>query len=175
VVAVPLQKKNDVAKYHEAWRGKPAQVALAGEKNFAAFMAALDDGSAIVPEPLDAAWYRAMIAKVIVSKTVEAMIKTKEAKTVFRQGYANIATYTASVVSERLGDRIDFELIWKRQRVSNEFQRLLYDWATEVNRIFEQFAPGRQISEVAKRPEIWSKVRAGTYSAPGGDIPELGG
>lgn len=176
--AIPTRRKlskNDVAKYHEAWRGKPAQVALAGEKNFAAFMAALDDGSAIVPEPLDAAWYRAMIAKVIVAKTLEAMIKTKEAKAVFRQGYANIATYTVSVVSERLGDRIDFEQIWKRQRVSSEFQRLLYDWATEVNRIFEQVAPGRQISEVAKRPEIWPKVRAGTYSAPGADIPELGG
>lgn len=176
--SIPTRRKlskNDVAKYHEAWRGKPAQVALAGEKNFAAFMAALDDGSAIVPEPLDAAWYRAMIAKVIVAKTLEAMIKTREAKAVFRQGYANIATYTVSVVSERLGDRIDFEQIWKRQRVSSEFQRLLYDWATEVNRIFEQVAPGRQISEVAKRPEIWPKVRAGTYSAPGADIPELGG
>lgn len=176
--SIPTRRKlskNDVAKYHEAWRGKPAQVALAGEKNFAAFMAALDDGSAIVPEPLDGAWYRAMIAKVIVAKTLDAMIKTKEAKAVFRQGYANIATYTVSVVSERLGDRIDFEQIWKRQRVSSEFQRLLYDWATEVNRIFEQVAPGRQISEVAKRPEIWPKVRAGTYSAPGADIPELGG
>ncbi|MGC1262044.1 MAG: AIPR family protein [Jannaschia helgolandensis] len=52
--------KNDIAKYHEAWRCKPNQVAMAGEKNFAAFMAALDDDPTIVPSPLDARWYRAM-------------------------------------------------------------------------------------------------------------------
>lgn len=174
--AIPTKRKlskNDVAKYHEAWRCKPAQVALAGEKNFAAFMAALDDDPAIVPDPLDAEWYRAMIAKVILFKTVETMIKTKEAKAVFRQGYGNIATYVVSVVSERLGDRLDFEQIWKRQRLSSEFQRLLYDWAVEVNRVFDQVAPGRQISEVAKRPEVWPRVRAGSYSPPSTNIPEL--
>lgn len=174
--AIPTKRKlskNDIAKYHEAWRCKPAQVALAGEKNFAAFMAALDEEPAIAPDPLDAEWYRAMIAKVILFKTVETMIKTKDAKAVFRQGYANIATYVVSVVSERLGDRLDFEQIWKRQRLSSEFQRLLYDWAVEVNRIFEQAAPGRQISEVAKRQEIWPRVQAGSYSAPSTNIPEL--
>lgn len=176
--AVPTKRKlskNDIAKYHEAWRGKPAQVALAGEKNFAAFMTALDDDASIVPDPLDAMWYRAMIAKVIVFKSVETMIKTKEAKSVFRQGYANIATYVISVASERLGGKLDFEMIWKRQRISRELQHLLYDWAVEVNRIFDQVAPGRQISEVAKRPEIWPKVKVGNYSEPGQDIPELGG
>ena len=174
--AVPTKRKlskNDIAKYHESWRCKPAQVALAGEKNFASFMTALDDDPSIARDPLDAQWYRAMIAKVIVFKAVETMIKTKEAKSVFRQGYANIATYVISVVSERLGGKIDFELIWKRQRVSSEFQQLLYDWAVEVNRIFDQVAPGRQISEVAKRPEIWPKVRAGNYPQPKADIPEL--
>ena len=40
--------KNDVAKYHEAWRGKPCQVAMGGEKNFTAFMKALDGDSGIV-------------------------------------------------------------------------------------------------------------------------------
>lgn len=174
--AIPTRRKlskNDVAKYHEAWRCKPAQVALAGEKNFAAFMSALDEDPSIVPDPLDAAWYRTMIAKIIVFKTVETLIKSKEAKAIFRQGYANVATYVISIVSERLGSRIDFEQIWKRQRVSDEFQKLLYDWAVEVNQIFEQVAPGRQISEVAKRPEIWPKVRSGSYQKPGSGVPEL--
>lgn len=174
--AIPTRRKlskNDVAKYHEAWRCKPAQVALAGEKNFAAFMSALDEDASIVPDPLDAAWYRRMIAKVIVFKTVESLIKSKEAKIIFRQGYANIATYVISVIADRLGDRIDFEQVWKRQRVSREFQKLLYEWAVEVNQIFEQVAPGRQISEVAKRPEIWPKVRYGNYPEVGSDIPEL--
>ncbi|MBK5568016.1 AIPR family protein, partial [Ensifer sp. SSB1] len=84
--------KNDIAKYHEAWRGKPNQVAMAGEKNFKAFMDALDEDPAIVPNPLDTRWYREMIAKVILLKAIESLIKTKEAKVVFRQGWVNIAT-----------------------------------------------------------------------------------
>lgn len=178
VDAVPSRRKlskNDIAKYHEFWRSRPAQVALGGEKNFMKFMEALDEDPAIVPDPLDAKWYRAMIAKVITFKTVETMIKGKEAKATFRQGYANIAAYTISVAAEQLGDRIDFEQIWQRQRLSPSLQALLYDWAVEVNRIFDQVAPGRQISEVAKRPEVWPKVRAGNYPAPAGGIPELGG
>ena len=165
--------KNDIAKYHEAWRCRPAQVALAGEKNFAAFMSALEDDPSLVPDPLDAAWYRAMIAKVIVFKAVEALIKTREAKSIFRQGYVNIATYAISVLSERLGPQIDFEFVWQRQGVSNEFKHLLFDWAAEVNRIFETAAPGRQFSEVAKRPEIWPKVRTGDFRVPAINIPEL--
>ncbi|PYF10385.1 AIPR protein [Rhodobacter viridis] len=174
--AIPTRRKlskNDIAKFHEAWRCRPAQVALAGEKNFAAFMTALDEDPSIVPDPLDAKWYKAMIAKVIIFKSLESAIKTKEAKETFRQGYANIATYTISVVSDLIGHRIDFEQVWQRQRISPDFLHLLYKWAEEVNRIFDQAAPGRQISEVAKRPEIWAKVKAGTYPMPGDDVPEL--
>lgn len=167
-------KKNDIAKYHEAWRGLPAQVALAGEKNFKAFMDALDEDPTIVPDPLDPKWFKEMIAKVIVFKAVEAAIKTKEAKDTFRQGYANIAAYTISVVADRIGHLIDFESIWQRQKVTPDFQNLLYAWAAEVNRIFEEVAPGRQISEVAKRPEIWPKVRAGHYSMPEQRPVEIG-
>jgi hypothetical protein len=174
--AIPTKRKlskNDMAKYHEAWRCRPAQVALAGEKNFAAFMSALEEDPTIVPDPLDARWYKSMIAKVIIFKTIESMIKTKEAKAVFRQGYANIATYTVSVVADRIGDRLDLDLVWNRQRVSPQLANLLLEWATEVNRIFEEAAPGRQISEVAKRPDIWPRVRSGSFRISAGDIPEL--
>mgnify|MGYP006294659205 CR=1 FL=1 len=62
--------KNDVARYHEAWRELLAQVSLGGEKNLAAFMAALDEDPAVVPDPLDAAWYRALIGKCIIFQSV---------------------------------------------------------------------------------------------------------
>lgn len=175
--AIPTRRKlskNDIAKFHEAWRCRPAQVALAGEKNFAAFMSALDEDPSIVPDPLDTKWYKAMIAKVIIFKALESAIKTKEAKEIFRQGYANIATYTISVAAERIGQSIDFEQVWQRQRVTPEFLALMYSWALEVNRIFDRVAPGRQISEVAKRPDIWNHVRAGTYEITS-DVPELMG
>ena len=119
--------KNDIAKFHEAWRAKPAQVALAGEKNFAAFMSALDDNPELVPTPLTPEWYRAMIAKVIIFRAIEGAIKKKEAKEVFRQGWVNIATYTVAALSEKLPGRIDFDLVWQQQGISDEFARLLWE------------------------------------------------
>jgi hypothetical protein len=165
--------KNDIAKYHETWRCQPHQVAQGGEKNFKAFMDALDAESGLVPNPLDARWYRAMIAKVILFKAIESMIKTKEAKEIFRQGWVNIATYVVSVVADRLGDRLDLEQIWMRQGISPGLRDLLWDWAVIVNSEFNRIAPGQQFSEVAKRADTWSKVRAADFPAPQGSIQEL--
>lgn len=165
--------KNDIAKFHEAWRAKPTQVALAGEKNFAAFMSALDENPGIVPNPLTAEWYRALIAKVIIFRAIEAAIKRKEAKEVFRQGWVNIATYTVAALSEAFSDRIDFELVWQQQGVSDGFARLLWNWAKVVNATFEKIAPGRQFSEVAKRPDTWKAVKAASFPEPSEDIPEI--
>lgn len=165
--------KNDIAKYHEAWRGNPHIVALGGEKNFAAFMNALDDDESIVPNPLDADWYRKMIAKVILFKAIEARIKTKAAKEIFRQGYVNIATYVVAVVSDRLGDKINLEEIWREQRVSSGLSQLLWEWAVTVNEVFNQIAPGKQFSEVAKRATTWESVRNAKYSIPDISISEL--
>lgn len=165
--------KNDIAKYHEAWRGKPDVVAKGGEKNFVEFMDALDKDPTIVPNPLDARWYRGMIAKVVLFKAIESMIKTKDAKEVFRQGWVNIATYVVSVVSDRLGDRLDLEQIWMRQGISGGLRDLLWEWAVVVNAEFNRIAPGQQISEVAKRAETWTRVRAARYELNPSNIPEV--
>lgn len=173
---IPLKyklTKNDVAKYHEAWRGKPDIVARGGEKNFVEFMASIDRDPSIVPNPLDSRWYRAMIAKVILFKTIEGMIKTKAAKEVFRQGWVNIATYLVSVVADRLGDRIDLDQIWMQQGISSAFRDLLWEWAQVVNAEFNRIAPGQQISEVAKRADTWNKIRLAHYPSYTSPIPEI--
>ncbi|ESX31582.1 AIPR protein [Mesorhizobium sp. LSHC440B00] len=174
-IIAPKRKlsKTDVAKYHEAWRGKPSQVAAAGEKNFAAFMSALDENPSLVPNPIDAKWYKGLIAKVILYKAVEQMIKTKEAKEIFRQGWVNIATYVLSVVGDRLGNRLDLEQIWLKQDVSKPFRELLWEWSVTINAEFDRVAPGQQISEVAKRSTVWDQIRVATFAPPGKGIPEL--
>jgi len=101
------------------------------------------------------------------------MIKTKEAKEVFRQGWVNIATYVVSVVADRLGDRLDLEQIWMRQGISGGLRDLLWDWAVIVNAEFNRIAPGQQISEVAKRTDTWAKVRAADYPRHSLSIPEI--
>jgi hypothetical protein len=165
--------KNDVAKFHEAWRGKPSQVALAGEKNFAAFMAALDETPDLVPNPLTPEWYRALIAKVIIFRAIEGMIKKKDAKETFRQGWVNIATYTVAVLAQKMPDQIDFELVWQQQGVSENFSKLLWEWARVVNATFDRIAPGRQFSEVAKRADTWKAVQNADFPPSENRIPEI--
>lgn len=165
--------KNDVAKFHEAWRGKPAQVALAGEKNFAAFMTALDENPELVPNPLTPEWYRALIAKVVIFRAIESMIKKKDAKETFRQGWVNIATYTVAALAQKLPGRIDFELVWQQQDISESFAKLLWEWAKVVNATFERIAPGRQFSEVAKRADTWKAVQSAEFPEPKDQIPEM--
>jgi hypothetical protein len=76
--AIPPSRKlskNDVAKYVQAWRLLPHIVSLGSEKNFKAFMDDLDASPEIVPNPLDVNWYKEMIAKAIIFRTVHAMVK----------------------------------------------------------------------------------------------------
>jgi hypothetical protein len=167
-----VMSKTDAARYIEAWRLLPAQVSLGAEKNLVAFMAALDDDRSIVPDPLDAAWFKALVGKAIIYQSIQDKIKTKAAKSVFRQGWINISVYVLSLVADRLGDRVDFEEIWRRQALSEELSALLYIWAEVVNREFHKFGPGRNYSELGKRQELWDLVRVARYPAAP-NAPEL--
>ncbi len=165
--------KNDIAKYHEAWRGLPQQVGLAGEKNFKEFMDAIEEEPTIVPNPLSADWYRAMIAKVILFKAIQSLIKAQSVRKTFTQGWVNIATYVVSLVADRLGDTLDLQMIWQNQKISEEFAGLLLQWATLVNEKFADIGPRQQISEVAKREATWTKVKGAQFPSPDRTIPEL--
>ena len=169
--AIPPSRKlskNDVAKYVQAWRLLPHIVSLGSEKNFKAFMDDLDVSPEIVPNPLDVNWYKEMIAKAIIFRTVHAMVKR-----MFPQGQANVAAYLVSIVAERLGERLDLARIWNRQALSDEFKKLLADWSHIVFRAMTDKAAGKQIPEFAKRPECWDHVRAQSFNVAEPLPPEI--
>jgi hypothetical protein len=146
--------KNDVAKYVQAWRLLPHIVSLGSEKNFKAFMDALDERPDIVPDPLPVPWYKEIIARAIIFRTVHKMVRP-----MFPQGQANVAAYLVSVISERLGDRLVMDRVWNRQEISEPFRLMLADWAQIVFNTMVDRAGGKQIPEFAKRPECWEHVR----------------
>ncbi|AGI71915.1 hypothetical protein OA238_c18040 [Octadecabacter arcticus 238] len=165
--------KNDIAKYHETWRGLPAQVALGGEKNFGQFMAAIDESPDTVPEVLDVGWYKELIAKVILFKAIEKQIKTKDAKLIFKQGYVNVASYTIAIFAVRFGERVDLMQVWQRQDTSGPLSRLLWEWAKIVNSVFNRLGDGAQFSELAKREKTWEAVKAEPFPEPQELISEI--
>lgn len=160
--------KTDLAKYIHAWDRKPDVVSQGSQKNFDRFMdqfSGAADGERTLPDVSD---YKEMIAKAILFKAVQKMVRP-----MFQAFQANITVYVISVLADQLGRRIDLERIWNRQAPSSELMAQLEKWAREVSHVLHQTAGGRMISEWAKKPECREAVLGANYSAPASDIPEL--
>jgi len=169
--AVPTARritKTDLAKYITAWDKKPDIVSLGSQKNFDRFMAGLtpvDGQEAPLPSVAD---YKAMIAKAKIYRDAQKLIRP-----MFQAFQANVAAYTVSLLSEKLGHRIDLERVWNKQAASPELLAQVAVWAKEVNEVLHASAAGKMVSEWAKRPECKEAVMSARYSAAASNIPEV--
>jgi hypothetical protein len=169
--AIPTSRritKTDLAKYITAWDKKPDIVSLGSQKNFDRFMAGLTpvDGQE-VPLPT-VADYKAMVAKAKIYRDAQKLIRP-----MFQAFQANVSAYTVSLLSEKLGHRIDLDRVWNKQAASHELLGQIAVWAKEVNEVLHSSAGGKMVSEWAKRPECRDAVMRANYSAAATNIPEL--
>ena len=169
--AVPTSRritKTDLARYITAWDKKPDIVSLGSQKNFDRFMAGLTpvDGQE-VPLPT-VADYKAMIAKAKIYRDAQKLIRP-----MFQAFQANVSAYTVSLLSEKLGHRIDLDRVWTKQAASPELLAQIAVWAKQVNDVLHASAGGKMVSEWAKRPECRDAVMRANYSAAATNIPEL--
>jgi hypothetical protein len=68
--------KTDLAKYLNAWDQKPDSVSLGGQRNFELLMADINDNDTGTPIPLpDVVEYKQMVAKAILFKKVQALVR----------------------------------------------------------------------------------------------------
>ncbi len=169
--AIPASRritKTDLAKYITAWDKRPDIVSLGSQKNFDRFMATLaapDGAETPLPTVAD---YKAMIAKAKLFRDT-----SKYTRGAFKAGQANVAAYAISVLSDKLGDRLDLEKIWSRQSASPELMAQIRIWADEVNDVLVRTAAGRLVSEWAKKAECRESVLASTFSKAASGIPEV--
>lgn len=160
--------KTDLAKYINAWDRRPDSVSLGSQKNFERFMAALSTSDGETATLPDVPWYKAMIAKAIVFKATQKIVRP-----MFQAFQANIAAYVVAVLADRLGDRIELDRIWSRQALSPELCAQIARWAKEVSDVLHQTAGGRMVSEWAKKPECRDSVLGASFTMPADDLPEL--
>ena len=169
--AVPTSRritKTDLAKYIAAWDKKPDIVSLGSQKNFDRFMAGLtpaDGQEAPLPTVTE---YKAMIAKAKIYRDAQKLLRP-----MFQAFQANVVAYTVSLLSEKLGHRIDLERVWNKQAASPELLAQIAVWGKEVNEVLHASAGGKMVSEWAKRPECRDAVFSGSYSAAMTNIPEV--
>lgn len=170
--AIPTSRKitkTDLAKFLMAWGGQPDIVSLGSQKCFDRFMflMTVEEGQLPPPTP-DVAAFKAMVAKAIVFKKTQSLVRP-----MFQAFQANVAAYTIAVLSRNHGDCFDLARVWDRQTVSPELLGQLGIWAREVNEVLHRTAAGRMVSEWAKKSECRDAVFAARYSDPAPGIPEI--
>ena len=161
--------KTDLAKFLNAWDCKPHFVSFGAQKNFERFMESIGDreNQSVASFP-DLVEYKQMIAKAIIFKTTHKLVRP-----MFPAFQANVAAYTVSVVSSRIGNRLDLDRIWQQQTISARFVEQIQIWAREVNDLLHVSADGRMISEWAKKVECWEILLDRNISTPLTSIPEM--
>lgn len=160
--------KTDMAKCLNAWDGQAHQVSFGNQKNFQFFMQALKDEHPDGFEP-DTAWYKAFIAKAILFRTVQSIVKAKK----FAAFQANIVAYTIACLSWETGGRLDFDMIWTRQAISPELRKLLESWVGKIDKALRKTAGDRMVSEWAKKEECRDALRGLSFELPSNPPPEL--
>ena len=163
--------KTDLAKYLVAWSGLPDVVSLGAQKCFDRFMASMptpEEGEPVVP--LDTSAYKAMVAKAIIYKAVQKLVRP-----MFPAFQGNVASYVVSLVARTYADEFRLERVWNRQAVSPELLAQMSTWARQVNDHLHNTSNGRMISEWAKKPECRDAVLNAKYSDSANGIPEIAG
>lgn len=161
--------KTDFAKFLNTWGQNPHLASLGGQKNFDAFMQVVDqresEGLLKVPEILE---FKRMIAKVILFKAAQKIIRP-----LFPAFQGNVTIYTLSLLSNRVGEAFDLDMVWHQQGISSSLARQIAQTSKEVNTALHSGAGGRMISEWAKRIECWWYVRDYKYAKLAEGIPEV--
>ena len=169
--AVPAARritKTELAKYLNTWDKRPDTVSLGLQKNFDRFMSTLTPADGREPTVPTANDYKSMVAKAKLFRDATKLIRP-----MFQAFQGNVTIYTLSLLSEKLGGRIDLNRIWTKQGVSPELLAQIGVWAREVNDVLHKTASGRMISEWAKKPECREAVLGASYSEAAKGIPEL--
>lgn len=160
--------KTDLAKYLMAWDGQPDIVSLGSQKNFDRFMEQVSSRQLEGKELPSVDEYKTMVAKAKLYRDVEKLIRP-----MFQAFKANVAAYLVSVLSERLGNKMDLDRVWVKQGISPELSDQLRVWAQEVSDRLHSTANGRMVSEWAKKPECREAVLGAQFSVPAVGIPEI--
>ncbi len=153
--------KTDVARYEQTWLLRPHLVSLGAQKNFDKFMQDLRTrfGKEWLP---DDNYYRELIAKAIIYRAVDRVVKLER----FPAYRPNIGAYLAAYLCYRAGGRLDLQAVWQKQEVSDELKEMLRSWSHSINSAILESARGRNITEWCKKEQCWDHVRSLSLELP---------
>ena len=153
--------KTDLAKIELSFRLKPDTVSKGAQKNFAAFAADIGEAWSASDRKYDETWYRRLVGKVIVFRTLEKSVPRQEW---YPGGYrANIVTYAIAKLVDDVDQRdllIDLDQVWAQQQVPKELLDALLDAAEVAADVITDPESGiKNITEWAKKQGCWAVLR----------------
>ena len=110
----------------------------------------------------DEKWYKDFIAKAIIFRTTQDIVKKQE----FPAYQAIISAYTVACLAHRFEDVFDLGLVWTRQSISPELAAMIQDWAVAIDRALRRTAGARMPSEWAKKVECWDSLKETRLETP---------
>ena len=170
-----LFTKTDLAKFVNVWEGRPHEVSLGAQKNFAAFAKRVGQAWKKGPDDFNEAWYREAIARAIIFRATERLVS---AQPWYQGGYrANIVAYAIAKTAHDVGEEgraVDFQGIWRRQEPTPAMEAALTLAAEKSHDVLIDPPQGlRNVTEWAKNQACWERVRTVVIAWPGSFWDEL--
>lgn len=155
-----LFSKTDLAKLINLWRGHPDTVSKGAQKNFAHFADAIGKEWAKQPDDFNETFYRHAVAKAIVFRAAERLVTEQPW---YQGGYrANVVAYAIAklaYVVAAMNLSVDFDSIWRKQKVSGAMERAIVVAARDVYKIITDPPSGiSNVTEWAKQQACWARV-----------------
>lgn len=147
--------KTDIAKMEVAWGQRPYDVCRGAEKNYLMFVTDIKREKPTIT----AAYFKKVIAKCILFKTIDTIVKSQELG-----GYkSNMNAYIMSAISFLSGGNLDLIYIWEHQKVHPDVIRKIHDLIPVIwNHLTSSASGGNQssnINEWSKKPICWNSLK----------------
>jgi hypothetical protein len=146
--------KEDLAKFINCWHYLDPHVACTGaQKSFVTFMNSLNDKK--FHEKLDDDFFRKYCSiSILFNKTTKVIRDNNEIS-----GYrSQVLNYTISLLSYQTSRKINFDIIWGDQNISQQLQDIIKSWSFKIYEIIQKTARGKNISEWCKKEECWEDI-----------------
>ena len=153
--------KTDLAKFEKVWGEKPHIVNSGAQKNFAAFAGEIGKEWKKKEAVFNEYYFRRVISRAILFRKTERLVS---GQTWYGGGYrANIVIYTLALlgfVCSQNKKSIDFEGIWKKQSVSDDFDKALCQAAKQAYDVIVRPKAGlSNVTEWCKKELCWQQVQ----------------
>jgi hypothetical protein len=166
--------KTDLAKFLNTWLGQPHIVSRGAQKNFASFAETIGKEWDRQSDAFNEEYFHEVVAKAIVFRETEELVSKQSW---YQGGYrANVVAYAIAKIAHdvaALEKGIDFERIWREQKVSPAFLKALVVAATYVNQVIT--GTEGNVTEWAKQPACWTRVAELSIAWPASWLNELVG